>query len=623
MAIRNHSFQLFDFKSFKIQPQLQEVLLFSFPFLSCTTTCFSTRGLDQLCLSSSLIDFCRGFVPFVDGCQFLGALPTSRCSWSLHFRFLHHRRIRPSSPTRAVTQYSFTLSSYLRGSQSVSCGSLFGYTFRFPLQGITSLPSITYGVLLTTGAHPHQLPLMSLWTLSWFLFLLGPVLGSQTLSRTFWAHRSLIFLRTLSSSRVTTHPVTLFAPIRVSSKFSPLCVHAVYVSVPIPQADRCVVQILSKPLVTWSSYLSFLECVSRSLPWIRSGFSTCTALNEVALMFSDSTSLGFCLSLWVELVGVGCLLVVFAPWSSFASVRLFLWLWWFVVVSRFPFLTFAPFVNFGIPTVRIQCSCVGLMAILNQSKGYDDDSNDNGTIKWLERACWVVFPRNNCSEALALHWIRNRASSCTYLSLCPRRHFNCPRRIIISFGTRSHLKFGPPRHRLLGSVTHASSLALVTFQDPLASQSIPAVFYLCYTSSGPGRFPSTGKHFRSFDIGAGTHHCFSLPLVPSFAQFTVNLDADLANQIKRFKLALLARCAQTQSYGQCAVHQIMRWTRNEEKHLTTHRLLLAWIHKFRSLESSDSEQHNEVRETKRVANRPRKPGQKTTTNTWRRSWQVP
>ena len=39
---------------------------------------------------------------------------------------------------------------------------------------------------------------------------------------------------------------------------------------------------------------------------------------------------------------------------------------------------------------------------------------------------------------------------------------------------------------------------------------------------------------------------------------------------------------------------------NSKEHVTTHKLLLEWIHEFKSLESSDSEQHNEeVRETKR------------------------
>ena len=31
------------------------------------------------------------------------------------------------------------------------------------------------------------------------------------------------------------------------------------------------------------------------------------------------------------------------------------------------------------------------------------------------------------------------------------------------------------------------------------------------------------------------------------------------------KLTLLARCAQTHCYGQCVVHQVLRWTQNKER----------------------------------------------------------
>ena len=43
------------------------------------------------------------------------------------------------------------------------------------------------------------------------------------------------------------------------------------------------------------------------------------------------------------------------------------------------------------------------------------------------------------------------------------------------------------------------------------------------------------------------------------------------------KLALLAKCAQTHCYGQCAVHQVLRCTQNKEKHETSHRLMLCCI----------------------------------------------
>ena len=42
------------------------------------------------------------------------------------------------------------------------------------------------------------------------------------------------------------------------------------------------------------------------------------------------------------------------------------------------------------------------------------------------------------------------------------------------------------------------------------------------------------------------------------------------------KLVLLARCAQTHCYGQCAVHQVLRWTQNKENKNTRQQTGCCW-----------------------------------------------
>ena len=72
-------------------------------------------------------------------------------------------------------------------------------------------------------------------------------------------------------------------------------------------------------------------------------------------------------------------------------------------------------------------------------------------------------------------------------------------------------------------------------------------------------------------------------------------DPTRKQSVALMRLALLARCALLRTVCSTSSHEM-----NSKEHVTTHRLLLEWIHEFKSLESSDSEQHNkEVRETKR------------------------
>ena len=77
------------------------------------------------------------------------------------------------------------------------------------------------------------------------------------------------------------------------------------------------------------------------------------------------------------------------------------------------------------------------------------------------------------------------------------------------------------------------------------------------------------------------------------------------------KLALLASCAQTHCYGQCAVHQVLRWTQNKEKHEDNTQAVAGMNSQIRISESSDSEQHDESdREARRGTQRPGKPRKK-------------
>ena len=76
------------------------------------------------------------------------------------------------------------------------------------------------------------------------------------------------------------------------------------------------------------------------------------------------------------------------------------------------------------------------------------------------------------------------------------------------------------------------------------------------------------------------------------------------------KLALLARCAQTHCYGQCAVHQVLRWTQNKEKTRDNTQTAAGKNSQIRTSESS--EQHDESdKEARRGTHRPRKPKKKT------------
>ena len=86
------------------------------------------------------------------------------------------------------------------------------------------------------------------------------------------------------------------------------------------------------------------------------------------------------------------------------------------------------------------------------------------------------------------------------------------------------------------------------------------------------------------------------------------------------KLALLARCAQTHCYGQCAVHQVLRWTQNKEKTRDNTQAVAGMNSQIRISESSDSEQHDESdREARRGTHRPRKPGKNKHP---KRKWQI-
>ena len=87
------------------------------------------------------------------------------------------------------------------------------------------------------------------------------------------------------------------------------------------------------------------------------------------------------------------------------------------------------------------------------------------------------------------------------------------------------------------------------------------------------------------------------------------------------KLALLARCAQTHCNGQCAVHQVLRWTQNKEKTRDNTQAVAGMNSQIRISESSDSEQHDESdREAKRGTHKPGKPGKNKHP---KRKWHIP